>query len=97
MTHLPVARRHLATDQALDYLEGRGTVAWRRAVEEHLGVPCPTCRELVCELWLLLERMRLDRVPQVPTSIRARAFEAWHRASRPPRHPIVPDVNDGSR
>ena len=95
MTHLPAVHRHLATDQALDYLDGRGDAAWRQVVEEHLDAPCPTCRGLVCELRLLVERMRLDRAPQVPTSIRARAFDAWNHGGRTPRHPLVPDVDDG--
>ena len=72
--------RHLDTRTGLDYLEFRMDAAGRRAVEEHLGRDCVTCRNLVRELGWLTERMRLDRIPEVPEALHARAvavFEAY--------------------
>ena len=71
------SRRHLNTRTALDYLECRMDPAGRRAVEAHLGRSCLACRLLVRELGWLLERMLLDRTPEVSDTLRTRALEAF--------------------
>src|SRR2546428_4693600 len=65
------AGRHVDARAALDYLESRMDAAGRRDVEDHLGRPCCTCRELVRELGWLVDRMRLDRALEVPEALRA--------------------------
>lgn len=74
---------HLTTERALDYLEGRLAAPARAEVEAHLGRPCAACRERVRDLARVVERMRLDRVPEVPAALRARALEAFPPAVRP--------------
>lgn len=69
MTRTP--SRHLDARRALDYLEQSLPADARREVEEHLGEPCVTCHERVRELGLLIERMRLDRVGEVPPELHA--------------------------
>lgn len=71
------ASAHLGIRTALDYLESRVDAASRRRVEDHLGGPCDGCHELVRELGSLVERMRLDRVPEVSPELRARALEVF--------------------
>ena len=66
--------RHLQTNQVLDFLEERLAEAGKRSVEEHLGRPCPTCRERVRSLGELLAIMRRDRVGPVPKALRQRAL-----------------------
>jgi hypothetical protein len=68
------AGRHLDTPAALDYLESRMDAASRGRVEAHLGSPCEACHDLVRELGWLVERMRLDRVPDVTPDMLMRLF-----------------------
>lgn len=75
-TRRPVGR-HLDVRAVLDYLESRTDSAGQRVVEEHLGRPCSRCRDLVRELGWLEERMRLDRVPEVPEALRERARQTF--------------------
>jgi hypothetical protein len=76
-------RGHLDTESVLDYLDGRANAAQRRAVEDHLALPCSQCRDLVRELGLLVERMRLDRTPDVPEALQARALAVYQPRERP--------------
>ncbi|MBI5709819.1 MAG: zf-HC2 domain-containing protein [Candidatus Eisenbacteria bacterium] len=75
--------RHLDARTALDYLEGLLPHAGRTEVEEHLAGPCPECHERVRALGRLIERMRRDRTPVVPESLRALALAAFAPATRP--------------
>ena len=75
------AGRHLDARAALDYLESRMDAPARRRVEEHLGSTCGACRDLVREMGWLVERMRDDRVPEVPEALRARALAAFEPGS----------------
>jgi len=68
---------HLDTQKLLDYLDGQADTTSRREVEEHLGLPCPACRDLLHEFGALLERMRLDRIDEVPEELRARALAVF--------------------
>ncbi len=77
-------RHHLDTRAALDYLEGRLPETRRRALEHHLGGPCPECRARLREIGMLLDRMRLDRVPEVPDALRRAALAAF------PSRPALP-------
>jgi hypothetical protein len=73
--------RHLDVRTVLDFLDGTIDAAGRRAAEEHLGRPCPTCRERLRALGEFLETMRLDRTPDVPAWLHERAravFEPQH-------------------
>ncbi len=70
-------RRHLDLARILDFLEDRLTPTAAREVEEHLAAPCPTCREQVRLTGLLVERMRGDRVPEVPPAVHQRALEVF--------------------
>ena len=74
---------HLTARTALDYLELKLDRDGRAAVEEHLGRPCGACRERVRELGWLVELMRLDRVPDPPPALRARALRVFE--APPPR------------
>ncbi len=74
--------RHLDTGTALDFLEGRLPAGRSREAEEHLGGPCPDCRERILDLGLLLERMRRDRTPEVPAWLRERALAAFGPGAR---------------
>ncbi len=90
MKKAPVpAGRHLDARVALDYLESRLDAASRRRVEAHLGGPCAACHDLVRELGWLVERMRLDRVPEVAPDLLERLLGAFEppavRAPAPPR------------
>lgn len=101
----PRPEGHLDVRSVLDYLEGRAEAAARRRVEDHLERRCPDCHALVRELQVLVERMRLDRAPEVPAEVRQRALSAFRplpspRASRPapirarilfdsPRRPLI--------
>jgi anti-sigma factor RsiW len=78
---------HLDAAAALDYVDGHAAADLRRAVEEHLALPCPACRERVRELGWLRERMARDRVPQVPAALRARALAVFD--AREPRKAIA--------
>jgi hypothetical protein len=75
--------RHLDGRIALDYLEHALSGEARREVEEHLALPCPVCHERVRELGRLIERMRLDRVPDPPAALRAIALAAFVPAATP--------------
>jgi len=80
------ASRHLDTRTALDYLESRMDAASRQRVEQHLGGPCEVCHDLVRELGLLLERMRLDRVPDVTPEMLARSIGVFESPPATPGH-----------
>jgi hypothetical protein len=82
----PSSTRHLDLAGILDYLEQRLSEDRRRRVEEHLGQPCPDCRARLREVGLLLDRMRTDRVPLVPETLRRRALEIF-AAGREPAPP----------
>ena len=86
----PLDSRHLDAAVALDYVDGRAAADLRRAVEEHLALPCPACRERVRELGWLRELMARDRVPEVPAALRARALAGFE--GRAPRGAIAPAV-----
>lgn len=75
--------RHLETSQVLDFLEDRLGEAGKRKVEQHLGRPCPTCRERVRSLSELLTIMREDRVGAVPAALRQRALAQFAPSARP--------------
>jgi hypothetical protein len=77
MKRRPPADHHIDSETALDYLDHRLDAARARQVEEHLARPCAGCRERLRQLSALLQRMRLDRVPEVPATARARALEAF--------------------
>ena len=83
MKSRPPADRHVHARTALDYLDRTLDEAGRREVEAHLALPCAACRERMRELGSLLQRMRDDRVPMVPESVRARALDAFAAAERP--------------
>jgi hypothetical protein len=78
----PHRDRHLDTSVALDFLEQRLDAANRRQVEEHLGRPCPSCRERVRSLGEILATMREDRVGEVPLSLHRIAVSAFVPAAR---------------
>ena len=84
--------RHLQTNQVLDFLEERLAEAGKRSVEQHLGRPCPTCRERVRSLGELLAIMRRDRVGPVPPALRQRAFALFTPAARSMRAPGLVDA-----
>jgi hypothetical protein len=67
---------------ALDYLDRVLDAARRREVEQHLGEPCAECRERLRALGALLHTMRLDRSPEVPEPVSARAIAAFSPAPR---------------
>lgn len=73
----PPASRHVDARTALDYLDRVLDAARRREVEQHLGEPCAECRERVRALGALLQTMRLDRAPEVPEPVRARAIATF--------------------
>jgi len=79
----PLDSRHLDAAAALDYVDGRAHAALRREVEEHLALPCPSCRERVRELGRLRELMARDRVPDVPLALRARALAVFDARETP--------------
>src|SRR5262245_10545272 len=91
---MPPERRrspHLSSDHLLDLLEDRLAAGARRVAEEHLGMPCPRCRERLRVLGALLERMRGDRLSQVPEAFHRRALEAFsERIPAVPRAPSLP-------
>jgi len=81
---MPSDRRrpsHLSTERLVDLLEDRLGASARRAAEEHLGMPCPSCRERLRTLGALLERMRGDQLEAVPEAFHRRAIEVF--ATRP--------------
>lgn len=78
MTRPRPGTRHLDLQTVLDHLEGKLEASARRAVEEHLGRPCPDCRERVREMGALLETMRLDTTGEVPVWLHRRALDAFH-------------------
>lgn len=86
MNSLQSSRRHLNVRKVLDYLDSSMDAKGRQAVETHLGLPCKTCRSLVRELGLLIERMRLDRADEVPSSLHALALAVFE--ARPRRAPL---------
>jgi hypothetical protein len=83
MNHERRIGAHLDTEKLLDYLDGRARAMDRREVEEHLGLPCPACRDLLHELGALIERTRLDRTDEVPEALRARALAAFTPRAAP--------------
>ena len=70
-------RRHLDLARILDYLEDRLSPEAAREVEEHLAAPCSDCREHMRQAGVLVERMRHDRVPEVPEVVRRRALDVF--------------------
>ncbi|MBI5837022.1 MAG: hypothetical protein HZB25_07245 [Candidatus Eisenbacteria bacterium] len=86
MKRSPGKSPHIDTQVALDYLENRLTEAQRAPVEVHLASPCPDCRERVREVGRTLELMRLDRTPEVPDAVRARALSVFQ--DRPRESPV---------
>ena len=83
MTRTRPPGRHLDGRTALDYLEHLLSGRARADVEEHLGLPCPTCHERIRELGGLLERMRLDRVGDPPEALHALAVAAFSPSPTP--------------
>ncbi|MBI5709815.1 MAG: hypothetical protein HZC42_05825 [Candidatus Eisenbacteria bacterium] len=77
MTEPRATGRHLDTRTALDYLEDMLPAQRRRAVEEHLGSPCPDCHERVRVFGGLIETMRGDLTPEVPATLRERALAVF--------------------
>jgi anti-sigma factor RsiW len=77
------SKAHLSTELVLEYLDGTLDAAGRARVEEHLGRPCAACRENVRVLGELVERMRRDRVPEVPAALRARALAMFQPTPGP--------------
>ena len=75
--------RHLDTSAALDFLEQRLNATERARVEEHLGRPCPACRERVRSLGEMLATMRSDRVGEVPRSLHERAVALFAPTAKP--------------
>ncbi len=75
--------RHLDTSAALDFLEQRLNATERARVEEHLGRPCPACRERVRSLGEILATMRSDRVGEVPRSLHERAVGLFAPTTKP--------------
>jgi len=78
----PPAGRHVDARTALDYLDRVLDAARRHEVEQHLSEPCADCRERLRALGALLHTMRLDRAPEVPEPVRARAIAAFTPAPR---------------
>jgi hypothetical protein len=78
MTSPRSGTRHLDMQTVLDHLEDKLDAGSRRAVEEHLGRPCPSCRERVREMGALLETMRLDTTGEVPAWLHQRALDVFH-------------------
>src|SRR5262249_32564692 len=68
---------HLSSERLLDLLEDRLAAPPGRAAEEHLGLPCSRCRERLRILGALLERMRGDRLSEVPEAFHRRALEVF--------------------
>ncbi|HTR98022.1 MAG TPA: hypothetical protein VMH61_08975 [Candidatus Acidoferrales bacterium] len=66
--------RHLDLRLVLDYVDQRLDAAGRAAVEEHLGRPCPACRERVRVAGELVQLMRSDRAGEVPAWLHERAL-----------------------
>lgn len=89
MTGRRPAGRHLDTQAVLDFLEDRLEAAARARVEEHLATPCEKCREAVRTTGELLERMRLDRTPDVPEHLHHLALDAFAAVPRAERAPGV--------
>jgi len=91
---MPLDRRrssHLSSERLLDLLEDRLAAGPRRAAEEHLGLPCSRCRERLRTLGALLERMRGDRLSEVPDAFRRRALDVFAERPAPePRAPAIP-------
>lgn len=83
MTRMRSPSPHLATGVLLDHLDAKLDVARRRSVEEHLGRPCPACRERLRGLGELLETMRLDRTGEVPAWLHERAMAVFEPHRRP--------------
>jgi hypothetical protein len=83
MKSRPTADRHVEPRTALDYLDGTLDSSGQRGVEAHLGLPCPVCHERMRALGALIHRMRLDRVPPVPESLRARVLGVFDPGERP--------------
>jgi DNA-binding Lrp family transcriptional regulator len=77
MTRTRPPGRHLDSRTALDYLEQMLPSDAQREVEEHLGLPCPQCHERVRELGRMIEHMRLDRAPEPPLAVQARALAVF--------------------
>ena len=89
MTSRRPAGKHLDTQAVLDFLEDRLEAAARTRVEEHLATPCEKCREAVRTAGELLERMRLDRTPEVPEHLHRRALDAFADVPRAERAPSL--------
>ena len=85
MKRRPPVDHHIDPETALDYLDRRLELAREREVEAHLARPCAACRERVREFSALLQRMRHDRMPEVPAALRRRALEAFA-----PGEPVSP-------
>ena len=83
MKSRPPADRHVQPRTALDYLDRTLDERGRQEVEAHLALPCAACRERMRELGSLLQRMRDDRVPDVPESIHARALAVFAPTAPP--------------
>ena len=73
---------HLSSDRLLDLLEDRLAAGPRRAAEEHLGLPCTRCRERLRILGALVERMRGDRLSEVPAAFHQCALDVFPRRSK---------------
>ena len=71
--------RHLDVRVSLDHLEGRGSAAEQRRIEDHLAGPCDRCRRMLLEVSRLIESMRTDRAEPVPNAVRARALAVYSR------------------
>jgi hypothetical protein len=80
---------HLSSERLLDLLEDRLAAGPRRAAEEHLGLPCSRCRERLRILGALLERMRGDRLWEVPEAFHQRALDVFAGRAPEPRAPSV--------
>jgi hypothetical protein len=75
--------RHLDTRLALDFLEQRLEASERHLVEDHLGKPCPACRERLRLLGEILDTMRADRAGEVPAQLHRIATEVFVPIERP--------------
>ncbi len=70
-------RGHLSAEVALDFLEGRLQGRKLEEVEAHLGAPCAACRERLRALASVVDRMRADRLADVPDHVTRRALEVF--------------------
>ncbi|MBK7366882.1 MAG: hypothetical protein IPJ04_02975 [Candidatus Eisenbacteria bacterium] len=77
MTRSGPRDRHLDFATTLDYLDQRLDTSRGREVEEHLGRPCPVCREKLRTLGGLLETMRRDRTGEVPAHLHRIALDVF--------------------